>query len=239
VTNPTSPPDSRVDPTKVVVVVPCHNEEATVAKVVRDFRAALPQARILVVDNASSDRTTELALAAGAEVIREGRPGKGFALLTGFRKAGAEGCEIFLMVDGDDTYPAEEAGKLVAGIENGADMVIGTRLAQAAEGAFRAGHSFGNRLFIWLVRLVFGIRTRDLFSGYRALSRRFLTSVPLIAQGFEVEAELSVQAQVGRYPVTEVPVRYGARPVESPSKLRTYRDGTRVLLAILDRKSVV
>jgi glycosyltransferase involved in cell wall biosynthesis len=222
-----------IDPSRVAVVIPCHNEEATVAKVVEDFRAALPRAQILVVDNASSDRTSELARAAGAEVIRETRPGKGFALLSGFRQARAEGFEVFLMVDGDDTYPAEEAGRLVAGIEAGADMVIGTRLAQADEGAFRAGHSLGNLLFIWLVRLFFGIRTRDLFSGYRAISRRFLAATPLIAQGFEVEAELSVQAQVGRFPVAEVPVHYRARPAESPSKLRTYRDGTRILFAIL------
>lgn len=227
------PPEGAVDPSRVAVVIPCHNEEATVGKVVADFRAALPEAQILVVDNASSDRTSELARAAGAEVIRETRPGKGFALLSGFRKAGGEGFEVFLMVDGDDTYPAEEAGRLVAGIEAGADMVIGTRLAQADEGAFRAGHSLGNLLFIWLVRLFFGIRTRDLFSGYRAISRRFLAATPLIAQGFEVEAELSVQAQVGRFPVAEVPVRYRARPIESQSKLRTYRDGTRILFAIL------
>jgi glycosyltransferase involved in cell wall biosynthesis len=226
-------PESALDPSRVAVVIPCHDEEATVAKVVSDFRAALPQARLLVVDNASRDRTAELARAAGAEVVAETRPGKGFALLTGFRKAAGDGAEVFVMVDGDDTYPAEEVGRLLAEVEAGADMVIGTRLASAAEGAFRAGHSLGNRLFIGLVRLLFGIRTRDLFSGYRVLSRRFLTATPLIAQGFEVEAELSVQAQVGRFPVAEVPVHYRARPKESPSKLRTYRDGTRILLAIL------
>lgn len=222
-----------VDPTRVAVVIPCHNEAATVAKVVQDFRAALPLARVLVVDNASTDGTAQLASDAGAEVIRETRPGKGFALLSGFRKAGSEGAEVFLMVDGDDTYPAEEAGRLVAAVEAGADMVIGTRLASAEAGAFRAGHSFGNQLFIFLARLFFGIRTRDLFSGYRALSRRFLAATPLIAQGFEVETELSVQAQVGRFPVAEVPVYYRARPAESPSKLNTYRDGTRILFAIL------
>ena len=112
-------------------------------------------------------------------------------------------------------------------------MVIGTRLTDYEEGAFRAGHSFGNWLFIFLVRVLFGVRTRDLFSGYRVITRRFLEATPLIAQGFEVEAELSLQAVVQRFPVAEVPVRYRARPKENPSKLHTYRDGYRILLAIL------
>jgi glycosyltransferase involved in cell wall biosynthesis len=221
------------DSSRVAVVVPCHDEELTVAKVVADFRAVLPAARILVVDNASRDRTAEEALKAGAQVIREPRPGKGFALLSGFRRARADGAEYLVMVDGDDTYPAAEVSKLLAAAEAGADMVVGTRLTDFEEGAFRAGHSFGNRLFIFLVRLLFGVRTRDLFSGYRVLSRRFLEATPLIAQGFEVEAELSLQAAVQRFPVAEVPVYYRARPRENPSKLHTYRDGYRILLAIL------
>jgi glycosyltransferase involved in cell wall biosynthesis len=218
---------------RVAVVIPCHNEELTVGKVVADFRAVLPQAQILVVDNASRDRTGEIALAAGAEVIREPRPGKGFALLSGFRKARADGAEYLVMVDGDDTYPAEDSLKLLAAAEDGAEMVIGTRLTDYEEGAFRAGHSFGNWLFIFLVRVLFGVRTRDLFSGYRVITRRFLEATPLIAQGFEVEAELSLQAVTQCFPVAEVPVRYRARPKENPSKLHTYRDGYRILLAIL------
>jgi glycosyltransferase involved in cell wall biosynthesis len=218
---------------RVAVVIPCHNEELTVTKVVTDFRAALPDAAILVVDNASRDRTSERAREAGAEVIRESRPGKGFALLSGFRHAHAAGAEYFVMVDGDDTYPAADAPTLIAAAENGAEMVIGTRLNDFEEGAFRAGHSFGNWLFIFLVRVLFGVRTRDLFSGYRVISRRFLEATPLIAQGFEVEAELSLQAVVRRFPVAEVQVRYRARPKENPSKLHTYRDGYRILLAIL------
>lgn len=226
-------PPAAVDPSRVAVVVPCHNEELTVGKVVRDFRAALPGALVLVVDNASRDRTAAVAREAGASVIRESRPGKGFALLSGFRKARTTGVDYLVMVDGDDTYPAEEVGRLLAAAEGGAEMVIGTRLSNAEEGAFRAGHSLGNRLFIWLVRMLFGIRTRDLFSGYRVISRRFLEAAPLIAQGFEVEAELSLQALVQRFPVAEVPVAYRARPRENPSKLHTYRDGTRILFAIL------
>jgi glycosyltransferase involved in cell wall biosynthesis len=216
---------------RVAVVIPCRNEEATVGKVVRDFRAALPGAEIVVVDNASTDGTAAAARAAGATVLGEPRPGKGFALLSGFRHA--RDADWLVMVDGDDTYPAEDAARLLAAAQAGAEMVVGTRLAGAEEGAFRAGHSLGNRLFILLVRLLFGIRTRDLFSGYRVLSRRFLEACPLIAQGFEVEAELSLQALVHRFPVAEVPVRYRARPRHSSSKLQTYRDGYRILLAIL------
>jgi glycosyltransferase involved in cell wall biosynthesis len=215
----------------VTVVVPCHNEAATIAKVVRDFRGALPGAQLLVVDNASSDRTAEMARQAGARVVREPRAGKGFALLTGFREA--KGADYFVMVDGDDTYPAEDVVKLLDAAQAGADMVVGTRLADAEQGAFRAGHSLGNQLFNLLVRMLFGIRTSDLFSGYRVLSRRFLETTPLIARGFEVEAELSLQAVVQGYRMAEVPIRYRARPEESPSKLHTYRDGYRILMAIL------
>jgi glycosyltransferase involved in cell wall biosynthesis len=223
----------RLDNSRVAVVVPCHNEELTVGKVVADFRAALPGALVLVVDNASRDRTSEVAREAGAEVIREARPGKGFALLTGFRHARAAGAEYFVMVDGDDTYPAEDAPRLLEAAQDGAEMVIGTRLATYDEGAFRAGHSFGNQLFITIVRMLFGVKTQDLFSGYRVITRRFLEATPLISQGFEVEAELSLQATVQRFPVAEVPVRYRARPKENPSKLNTYRDGYRILMAIL------
>jgi glycosyltransferase involved in cell wall biosynthesis len=216
---------------RVVVVVPCHNEAATVGKVVRDCRAALPDAEVLVVDNASTDETAALAREAGARVVTESRPGKGFALITGLREA--RDADYFVMVDGDDTYPAEDAPRLLAAAYAGADMVVGTRLEASEEGAFRAGHSLGNHLFIGLVRLLFGVRTRDLFSGYRVLTRRFLAATPLIAQGFELEAELSLQAAVQRFRIAEVPIRYRARPEESPSKLHTYRDGYRILLAIL------
>jgi glycosyltransferase involved in cell wall biosynthesis len=222
--------ESTRDSSRVVVVIPCHNEEATVGKVVRDFRAALPLAQILVVDNRSTDRTAELAREAGAKVIFEPRPGKGFALISGFRAA--RDADFFVMVDGDDTYPAEEVGKLLELAET-ADMVIGTRLSDAGEGAFRAGHSFGNWLFIVMVRALFGIRTQDLFSGYRVLSRRFLAVAPLISRGFEVEAELSLQAAAQGFRSAETPIRYRARPAGSQSKLQTYRDGTRIFLAIL------
>lgn len=228
---PQPPPEAGSRPPRVAVVVPCHNEAATAGKVVRDFRAALPEAQVLVVDNASTDATAEAARQAGARVLHEPRAGKGFALLAGFREA--KGADYFVMVDGDDTYPAEDVGKLLDAARAGADMVVGTRLAGAEQGAFRAGHSLGNRLFNLLVRMLFGVRTGDLFSGYRVLSRRFLETTPLIARGFEVEAELALQAVVQGYRTAEVPIRYRARPEESPSKLHTYRDGYRILMAIL------
>lgn len=228
---PVAPASPTAETGRVVVVVPCHNEAASIAKVVADFRAVLPRAEVLVVDNASTDGTAGIARQAGATVVSEPRPGKGFALLSGFKAA--RDADFFVMVDGDDTYPAEDVGKLLAAAEAGADMVIGTRLAGAEEGAFRAGHSVGNRLFILLVRMLFGVKTEDLFSGYRVLTRRFLEASPLIARGFEVEAELSLQAVAQHFRTAEVPIRYRARPRDSASKLHTYRDGTRIFLAIL------
>lgn len=216
---------------RIAVVIPCRNEAATVARVVADFRAALPGARVLVVDNASADATAEVARDAGAQVVRENRPGKGFALLTGFRAA--RDSDYIVMVDGDDTYPAQMAVPMLAAARAGADMVVGTRLEGAAEGALRGGHTLGNRLFIYLVRLLFGIRTRDLFSGFRVLSRRFVEELPLIARGFEIEAELSLQALARAFPVAEVAVAYRARGADSASKLHTFRDGGRILRAIL------
>jgi len=215
---------------RTVVIVPCRNEAATVGRVVRDFLAQPSVSEVLVVDNASTDGTTEHARVAGARVLSESRPGKGFALLAGLRAA--TDADYCVMVDGDDTYPAEELEAMLGRARAGADMVIGTRLEDNAEGAFRPGHGFGNRLFILLVRLLFGLRTTDLFSGYRVLSRRFLDRAPLLATGFEVELELSLQALANSFSLAELPVRYRARPEGSVSKLRTYRDGLRILRAL-------
>jgi glycosyltransferase involved in cell wall biosynthesis len=226
-----SPPAVAPEPGSVAVVIPCRDEAATVAKVVGDFRAALPGVRIVVVDNGSTDGTAARAREAGAEVVRENRPGKGFALLRGFRCA--RGSDFVVMVDGDDTYPAEAVGELLAAARAGADMVVATRLEGASAGALPGGHSLGNRLFISLVRLLFGIRTRDLFSGFRVLSRSFVDELPLIARGFEIEAELSMQALARGFPVAEVAVSYRPRPRHSASKLHTFRDGYRILRAIL------
>jgi glycosyltransferase involved in cell wall biosynthesis len=216
---------------RVVVVIPCRNEGASIGRVVADFARTLPGARIVVVDNASTDDTGLRAAEASAHVIVETRRGKGFALLRGF--AQLRDVECVIMVDGDDTYPAEAAPALVAALRAGSDMAIGVRLRTYEDGAYRPGHTFGNRMFIHIVRVLFGARTEDLFSGYRALSHRFLLTVPLIAQGFEIEAELSLQALVGGYHVAQVPVHYRARGEGSVSKLETWRDGYRILLALL------
>jgi glycosyltransferase involved in cell wall biosynthesis len=225
------PTDAPQEALRVVVVIPCHDEATTIGRVVEQFRSAVPDAEILVVDNASKDDTAALARAAGARVVKESRLGKGFALLAGFAAAGP--ADYYVMVDGDDTYPPDQVGALIEAAEKeGADMVIGTRLGRPDQDALPAGHGFGNRLFIGLVRLLFGIRTRDLFSGYRVLSRRFLETVPLIARGFDVEAELSVQAMAHGFHVVEVPVDYRARPAESHSKLRTVHDGFWILRGI-------
>jgi glycosyltransferase involved in cell wall biosynthesis len=219
-------------PGRVAVVIPCHDEASSIGRVVHDFRAALPEADIVVIDNASTDDTAECASRAGARVLPESRRGKGFALLTGF--AAVPDADHVVMVDGDDTYPAGCVGDLLqAARESNADVVIGTRLEVDAPDAFRPGHSFGNRLFIALVRLLFGIRTRDLFSGYRVLSKRFLQTTPLVATGFDVEAEISVQAQVHGFQVIEIPVQYRARGATSRSKLRTFHDGFHIAREIM------
>lgn len=222
-------PTDRV--TSIAVVIPCHNEGITIGSVVRDFRAELPSAQILVVDNASNDDTAAVAAAAGARVIYESRKGKGFALVTGFLEMRA--ADLVVMVDGDNTYPAEDIHKLIDSLGRDADMAIGTRLGSSEEGAFRAGHTYGNRLFTWIVKTLFGVQTSDLLSGYRVITRRFLNVSPLIAQGFEIETDLSLQALAGGFRIVETPVRYRPRPADSTSKLRTVRDGYRILLALV------
>lgn len=215
----------------IAVVIPCLNEEATIGKVVADFRRCLPGARLVVVDNRSTDSTAAIAREAGAEVLRESRRGKGYALIHGFRVT--RSAELVVMVDGDDTYPADAVEELLAAVRDGADMAIGTRLRQAERGAFSAAHSFGNRMFVTVVWLLFGIRTQDLLSGYRVLSRRFLDLSALVAQGFEIESELAMQAVVHGFHVAEIPVRYRARPGVRGSKLSTVRDGYRIMLALI------
>ena len=231
VTEPVAPPSSWGPGQSVAVVIPCRNEARSIGKVVEDFRRVLPQARVVVVDNASTDGTALRASEAGATVLHESRPGKGFAVVRGFRAT--SDAEFVVLVDGDDTYPAEAVHELLEGLRAGADMTIGTRLISFEDGAYRPGHTLGNRLFILLVRMLFGVQTQDLFSGYRAFTQRFLALSPLIARGFELEAELSMQALAGSFVVTEVPVHYRARREGSVSKLSTMRDGYRILIALL------
>jgi len=215
---------------RIAVLIPCHNEALTVAKVVADFRAALPQAVIYVFDNASSDDTAALARAAGARVIPVPAKGKGNVVRSMFRDVDAD---VLLMVDGDDTYPADHAERLLAPVLAGsADMVVGTRLEAHADSAFRRFHGFGNRLVRTVISQLFGTRIADVLSGYRAFNRRFVRSMPVLSQGFEIETEISVHALELRMPVGELVTKYGARPEGSASKLATYRDGWRILKTI-------
>lgn len=213
----------------IVVLIPCYNEEVAVPLVVRDFRQALPNARIYVYDNASTDHTAEVARAAGARLGYEPFPGKGNVMRRMFSDIEAD---VYVLVDGDDTYEASAAPKLVrALLDNQLDMVNGARVTTIQE-AYRFGHRFGNRLLTGLVQVIFGKQFDDMLSGYRVFSRRFVKSFPAISSGFEIETELTVHALELRMKTAEVPIRYKDRPEGSSSKLNTIRDGLRILKMI-------
>lgn len=217
----------------VAVLIPCYNEEATVGRVVDDFRAALPGAAVYVCDNNSSDRTADIAAAHGAVVLTEKKQGKGFAVRRLFSVVEAD---AYLMVDGDCTYPAETAGVLLAPILSGeADLVVGDRLAGGvyARENKRPFHNLGNKLVRWLVNRLYKARLRDIMSGYRAMSRLFVKTMPVMSPGFELETEMSLHALECRMDVLELPVEYRDRPAGSVSKLNTVRDGARVLRTIV------
>jgi Glycosyl transferase family 2 len=213
-------------PLEVAVILPCHNEAASIARVVAEFRAALPDARIVVFDNASTDDTAEIAYNAGAEVKYEPRAGKGNVVRRMFADIDAD---IYLMADGDGTYDSASAPRLIAAIErDNVDMAVGAR-AKVMEDAHRRGHAFGNRLFNRLYQALFGAGFDDIFSGYRAFSRRFVKSFPALSSGFEIETELCVHASQLKLPIAEIVLPYGKREEGSASKLRTIRDGARIL----------
>jgi glycosyl transferase family 2 len=214
---------------KIAVLVPCYNEERSVGKVIDDFRTALPAAAIFVYDNNSTDRTADVARAAGAEVVREVRQGKGFVVRRMFADVDAD---IYVLVDGDATYDAPSARRMIAQlIEKQLDMVVGARVDHDAA-AYRAGHRAGNRLLTGFVGRMFNSRLNDMLSGYRVLSRRFVKSFPVLSGGFEIETELTVHALVLGLAVEETGTPYYARPQGSQSKLNTWRDGFRILLTI-------
>ena len=216
----------------VAILIPCLNEEATVGKVIDDFRSALPEARIYVFDNLSTDRTAEIAHTHGATVLRVNVPGKGHVVA---RMMECVDEDIHVMVDGDDTYPAADVGKLLQLIlDDRADMVVGTRLQVYSGKSFRPLHVAGNRLVRGLINTIFGCHLADIMSGYRAYTRELARGVPLTAVGFEVETELTLQTLYNNYVIAEVPVPYGERPEGSVSKLRTFRDGFRVLWTIFN-----
>lgn len=213
---------------RIAVLIPCHNEEAAIASVVADFRAALPDAVIYVYDNNSTDKTSEVAAAAGAVVRFEALAGKGNVVRRMFADVVAD---VYVMVDGDDTYEAAKAPELVRQVwEDRLDMVVGTRIASPeVAGAYPPGHRFGNAMFTGSIARLFGDRFTDVFSGYRAFSHRFVKSFPGLSAGFEIETELTVHALELRMPVGELETAYGERPEGSASKLRTVRDGVRIL----------
>jgi glycosyltransferase involved in cell wall biosynthesis len=215
---------------RLAVLLPCYNEEAAIAQTVIRFKAALPEADIYVYDNNSTDRTREIAAAAGAIVRSERMQGKGHVVRRMFADVEAD---IYVMADGDATYDAAAAPELVRKlIDEQLDMVVGARQSEVEE-AYRRGHRLGNRLFTGLLASLFGRTFSDIFSGYRVFSRRFAKSFPALSRGFETETEISVHALELAMPVGEVVTAYGARPEGSHSKLSTWGDGWRIMKTIL------
>ncbi len=218
-----------MDSPRIAVLLPCYNEEATIAAVVEGFRSALPDASVYVYDNNSSDRTREVASEAGAVVRTERQQGKGHVVRRMFADIDAD---VYLMADGDLTYDPKAAPDMVALLlSEQFDMVVGTRRHEAAESE-RKGHVLGNRVFTGLLAGLFGRSFNDIFSGYRVFSRRFVKSFPVLSSGFEIETEMSVHALELRMPVGEVETRYLTRPEGSESKLSTFGDGWRILKTI-------
>jgi glycosyltransferase involved in cell wall biosynthesis len=215
---------------RVAVLVPCFNEEVAIATVVADFRRALPAAKIYVYDNNSSDRTAAVASEAGAEVRNERRQGKGHVVRRMFADIDAD---VYVLVDGDATYDAPSAQRMIERmVKEHLDMVVGLRIDQA-EAAYRRGHRTGNLMLTGFLSSVFGQAFKDVLSGYRVFSRRFVKSFPVLSDGFEIETELSVHALELSMPVAEIETPYYARPEGSVSKLNTWRDGFRILGTIL------
>jgi glycosyltransferase involved in cell wall biosynthesis len=215
---------------RTTVAIPCYNEATTIAKVVSDFRKELPEAEILVVDNASSDDSGARAAAAGARVVREKRRGKGYVMQTILETVDADVCVI---VDGDDTYFAEDVHQLLLPVTSDqADMVVGDRLKEATSVALNDLHRFGNRAILAIINMAFRTDFQDVLSGYRVMNRKFMNAVPLIAGGFETETELTLQALEKGMVIREMPIRYRARPVGSVSKLSPFADGYRILITM-------
>lgn len=217
---------------KVAVLIPCYNEAITIGKVVDDFKRVLPDADIYVYDNNSKDDTAAIAEDHGAIVRTEPRQGKGNVVRQMFREIDAD---YYIMVDGDDTYPAEAAPRLLEPLMNDtADMTVGDRLSNGTYGEEndRAFHGFGNNLVRWLIKVIYGYAFDDVMTGYRAFNRIFVKTMPVLSEGFQIETELSIHAVDKRFRITDVPIDYRDRPEGSYSKLSTFGDGAKVLRAI-------
>lgn len=215
----------------IAVLIPCFNEALTIRKVVADFKKELPHASIYVFDNNSTDDTAAIAAQAGATVVQEKKRGKGFVVASMLSNIAAD---FYVMVDGDDTYAADCVHKLLEPVlSNRADMVVGQRLSTYAMTAFRPLHVFGNRLVVNLINFIFSSKLTDVMSGYRAFTQDVALTLPVVAIGFDVETEMTIQLLYRHFIIQEVPVPYRERPEGSSSKLSTFRDGIRVLLKIL------
>ena len=216
---------------KIAVIIPCYNEAKTIEKVVKDYKKALPEADVYVYDNNSTDGTDEIAKKAGAIVRYERKQGKGNVIRTMFREIEAD---CYLMIDGDDTYPAESAREMCDYVLNeNVDMVIGDRLSSTyfTENK-RAFHNFGNRIVRWSINTIFRSKINDIMTGYRAFSYKFVKSYPVLTKGFETETEMTIHAIDKNLTLKEIPVQYRDRPIGSVSKLNTYRDGVKVIKTI-------
>lgn len=214
----------------LAVLLPCYNEAITIGKVVDDFKKALPQATIYVFDNNSSDDTAKIAAEHGATVVHSPKQGKGNVIRHMFNYVDAD---VYIMADGDDTYPPSEAQRLIdVMLKDRIDMLVGARLDNHHVGAFRSMHMFGNKLVAFLISFFFSVKLTDILSGYRVFSRDYVKTIPLLSRGFDIETEMTLQAIAKNFSVKEVTIPYGVRPEGSESKLNTYLDGMLVLKAI-------
>lgn len=218
---------SEKDPA-IAVAIPCYNEAITIEKVVSEFKSVLPDADICVYDNNSSDGSSQLAKKAGARILEVRHQGKGHVLQAIFDNVSAD---VVVLVDGDDTYEAEDVHRLIDPVlYGGVDMAVGNRLRSATDESMRAHRHIGNRLIVWSINRMFGTNFQDILSGYRVFSRRFVERVPLLTPGFETETEMTLQALDEGMIIEEIPVAYRSRPVDSHSKLHAFRDGYRIML---------
>jgi glycosyltransferase involved in cell wall biosynthesis len=215
---------------RIAILIPCLNEEQTIGQVVQEFKVELPEAKIYVVDNDSTDNSVAEAQAAGASVMTEKRRGKGYVVQTMFQKVDAD---VYVIVDGDGTYPASKVHDLISPIQSDeADMVVGSRTADATS-IFHPLNRLGNKFYQYVINFIFGTRLSDILSGYRSFNRKFVKGLPLFVTGFEVETELTIKALQRGYRIDEVPVALRPRPAGSRSKIRVINDGMKILLTIL------
>ncbi|UCG52095.1 MAG: glycosyltransferase [Candidatus Latescibacterota bacterium] len=215
---------------EIAVLIPCYNEETTIGRVVADFRKELPEAKIYVYDNNSTDLTAPKAAEAGAIVKSEPKPGKGNVVRSMFRDVDAD---VYVMVDGDATYPSKQVHELIEPVlEQRADVTVGVRLETYTDKSFRRFHKFGNELIKNMINVIFGTKLRDILSGYRCFNKRFVKTSTVLSRGFEVETELTLQAIDRNFVIEEIPIEYRERPAGSYSKLNTYVDAVLIIRTI-------